>query len=444
VPSNAILEAFDLEPVDGEELLDQLDELLQAYVVMSAAQSAACALWVMHTHALDSAAYSPYLAVVSAEMRSGKTTLMKLLELLAARPWRVITPSEAVAFRKIDRDHPTLLLDEFDTIWKDREQEPLRALLNAGNEPGTKVPRCAGANRDELREFNVYCPKALAGIGKLPQTIADRSIEIRLKRKAPGDQVARFRRREVVQETEPLRAQLAAWACDLADTLAEARPQLPDELDDRAQDGWEPLLAIADQAGGSWAKRARRVAVELSTGESRDDESQGVRLLADIRRVFADADKISSRELLDALIADDEGPWGDVRGKPLTPRGLSRLLEPYEIKSKVVRIDEHTPRGFEREQFADAWRRYLPLPPEAPENATSATTREASQTEPHKQTDVADVAATGDTEERERIRYQADPEYPDWIDQKCHEQHITTREWLGQRKLHARLAGAAA
>jgi Protein of unknown function (DUF3631) len=123
---------------------------------------------------------------------------------------------------------------------------------------------------------------------------------------------------------------------------------------------------------------------------------------------------------------------------------LSRLLEPYEIKSKVVRIDEHTPRGFEREQFADAWRRYLPLPPEAPENATSATTREASQTEPHKQTDVADVAATGDTEERERIRYQADPEYPDWIDQKCHEQHITTREWLGQRKLHARLAGAAA
>lgn len=319
MPSNAILEAFDLEPVDGEELLDQLDELLQAYVVMSAAQSAACALWVMHTHALDSAAYSPYLAVVSAEMRSGKTTLMKLLELLAARPWRVITPSEAVAFRKIDRDHPTLLLDEFDTIWKDREQEPLRALLNAGNEPGTKVPRCAGANRDELREFNVYCPKALAGIGKLPQTIADRSIEIRLKRKAPGDQVARFRRREVVQETEPLRAQLAAWACDLADTLAEARPQLPDELDDRAQDGWEPLLAIADQAGGSWAKRARRVAVELSTGESRDDESQGVRLLADIRRVFADADKISSRELLDALIADDEGPWGDVRGKPLTP-----------------------------------------------------------------------------------------------------------------------------
>ena len=390
-----------VEQVDGAVLLDRLDELLRAYVVMSSAQSAACALWVMHTHALDGAAYSPYLALVSAEMRSGKTTLMKLLELLAARPWRVITPSEAVVYRKIDRDHPTLLLDEFDTIWKDREQEPLRALLNAGNEPGTTVPRCAGANRDEIRDFAVYCPKALAGIGRLPQTIADRCIEIRLKRKANNERVARFRRREVVVHTEPLRAQLAEWASSAEDVLADARPQLPDELDDRAQDGWEPMLAIADHAGGDWPERAREIAVELSSGESRDDDSHGVRLLADIHRAFASADKISSRDLLDALIADDEAPWLEWHGKPLTARALSRLLKAYTIKSKVVRIGEHTPRGFEREQFTDAWHRYLTLPSEAPQNATSATAQQTSHKEPHDQADVADVADKSPIEEEE-------------------------------------------
>ena len=132
---------------DGPDLAALLDDtraFVRGYVVMSDDQAIAVALWEFHTHAFGAADYSPYLAITSPEMRSGKTTLLKLLELLCARPWRVITPSEAVVFRKINRDRPTLLLDEYDTIFQERDYEPLRAILNAGNEPGTHVPRCVG------------------------------------------------------------------------------------------------------------------------------------------------------------------------------------------------------------------------------------------------------------------------------------------------------------
>ena len=41
----------------------------------------------------------------------------------------------------------------------------------------------------ELHEFKVFCPKALAGIGKLPDTLEDRSISIELRRKRPAEKL---------------------------------------------------------------------------------------------------------------------------------------------------------------------------------------------------------------------------------------------------------------
>jgi hypothetical protein len=78
--------------------------------------------------------------------------------------------------------------------------------------------------------------------------------------------------------------------------------------------------------------------------------------------------------LLSGLIADPEAPWATYnRGKPLTPRQLSRLLEPYGIHSKTVRFGPHdTPKGFELTQFQDAFSRYLSAAPkvEAPVDET--------------------------------------------------------------------------
>jgi hypothetical protein len=404
---------------DLAAVLDATRDFVRRFVVMSDHEAVAVALWVFHTHAFDAADYSPYLAITSPEMRSGKTTLMKLLELLTARPWRVITPSDAVVFRKINRDRPTLLLDEYDTIFQEREYEPLRAILNAGNEPGTCVPRCVGPSQ-KLTDFAVFCPKALAGIGRLPTTVADRTIEIALKRKAAGETIGRFRRREVAEAAEPLHQALIALASHHVDALAEARPDLPDELDDRAQDAWEPLLAIADRADDDWSMVARQAALALSDGRATaNEDSDRLQLLGDVRDIFnrLDSDRILTADLITELARDDEslwtGWWDEREDKPKkgAAMNLASKLRPFGIHSRDIRTSEGTRKGYYREQFEDTWARYLPVfgaesrdsrdnphkhrdsgPSESRDTTPSvATFKEAANA--HEQTVVADVAA---------------------------------------------------
>jgi hypothetical protein len=374
-------------------LLDDLAAFVRRFVVVSPAQATAISLWVAHTHAFDAADASPYLAVTSAEKRSGKSRLFEVLELLVANPWRVITPTEAVLFRKVDKDRPTLLLDETDAIFgkKNGENyEGLRALLNAGNRQGTSVPRCVGTS--QLVSFSVFCPKAIAGIGELPDTIADRSIPIRLKRKARSEKAERFRQRDAKYAAERLYIDSTAWAEHAVPTLAEARPELPAELDDRAQDAWEPLLAIADLTGSNWPDRARAAAMELANGGDHEDESRGVRLLADIRAVFdeRDADRLASAVLADALHEIEEAPWGEWYGKAITQNAIARLLKPYGVQPRKLRIGEETARGYGREQFADAWERYLSDTGGQPEQAEQPL-NDASLS----QADVPDVPDDG-------------------------------------------------
>jgi hypothetical protein len=170
--NESYFEASSVKSNETGQLLDALVSFSRRYVVMSGAQAIAVAVWTLHTHALDACEQSPYLAITSAEKRSGKTRLLDTLELLVARPWRVVMPSEAVVFRKIDAHKPTLLLDEVDAIFNPKagaNVEGLRALLNAGNRPGTQVPRCVGQSQT-LTDFSVFCAKAIAGIKDLPET----------------------------------------------------------------------------------------------------------------------------------------------------------------------------------------------------------------------------------------------------------------------------------
>jgi hypothetical protein len=365
---------------DGAVILDCARRYVRAYVVMTDAQADAIALWIVHTHALDACETSPYLAITSPERRSGKTRLLEALELVVARPWRVIRPSEAVLYRKIARDRPTLLLDEVDAIYHakaDGNAQALRALLDAGNRRGTSVPRCVGPAQ-HLTDFAVFGAKALGGIGDLPDTIADRAIPVRLKRRTPAEQVTRFRGREAGAAAEPVYEAVRSWAEYCVDALAGARPALPDALDDRAQDGWEPLLAIADLAGDGWAERARAAAGVLSADRGDADDSYGVQLLQDVRAVWPDEDtaEMATAELLKALAAIEERPWGEwwwagdgdadvpARG---APRKLAGRLRPYGIRPADVHPEGSegpTRKGYRRADFEDAWQRYLPPEPE--------------------------------------------------------------------------------
>jgi len=270
------------------------------------------------------------------------------------------------------------LLDESDNTFR-REREYVAALmgmLNDGYRRGGRTLLCLPP-RWELTFLPVFAPKAIAGIGELPDTLASRSIRIELERRAPDETVARFRRRDAETEAAPIRDALAEWAAAQIDALKDARPVLPDELGDRAQDVWQPLIAIADAAGGDWPERARRAAITLSSACPPEDDSIGVRLLGDIRAVFASrgADRLPTSGLLDALHVLEEAPLGDGYGKPLSAHALAKQPKRFKVKPSNIRMpDGSTPKGYLRERFERAFPRYLP-----PENATAATTAQTSQ-----------------------------------------------------------------
>jgi hypothetical protein len=393
--------------VTGGDLLAAVRLFVRRFVVLNDAQADAVALWIAHTHVIEAFGCTPYLAITSGEKRSGKTRLLEVLELVVREPLQTANISDAALFRVVGQKSPTLLLDEVDAIFKSREREELRGLLNAGYRRGAEAHRMGGANNRTLETFPVFCPKAFAGIGDcLPDTISDRSIPIRLQRRRRDEHVERFRLRDVRPEGDTLADHLAAWLEPQHEYLAAERPDLPTELDDRAQDVWEPLLAIADLAG--WGSRARAAAVGLSTGDDRTDESVTALLLRDLHSFFTSNghDRARTSDVLDYLHAVEESPWGDWYGKQLSAHGLSRLLRAHRIKTMPVRVDRETVRGYKAEQFTDAFARVLGVT-----GVTAVTSQSASQEGSNASNACNAYPSNGTTDALERAR-QFDELYP--------------------------------
>lgn len=363
------------------ELLDQASEFAKRYVVLPGEHEyTAMALFVAHSHAIDGAHATPYMLIVSPEKRSGKTRVMEVLELLVARPWRLTGASEAAMFRKIAKDRPTLLLDELDAIFgtSTERTEPLRAILNGGNRPGSAVARCVGENKN-VEDFSIYGAKVLAGIDsghRIPDTIRDRAVMIQMQRKTKAESVERLRYRIAKSEAEPIRNGLAAWAAeDATDLLREAEPAIPSELGDRAAEAWEALLAIADLAGGEWPDRARQAARALSGSEDSEAQTLGSLALGVTRRAFDGVDRVATADLLVAMNTDDELPFGTLgNGNGLDGRQLANLLRPYGPRPRTIWLDDDSSaKGYRREDFLEAWERWLPpSEPSEPSGASGA------------------------------------------------------------------------
>jgi Protein of unknown function (DUF3631) len=371
-----------LRQLDGSAVLDDLFAYIRRFVSLSQSQARVAALWVVHTYTFATAYATPYLAITSVEKQSGKTRLLEVFETVVANAWLTGRVTAAVLIRKIDADQPTLLLDESDAAFGgDKEYaEALRGVLNTGHRKGGKSSCCVGQGANiGCRDFSTFCPKAIAGIGKLPDTVADRAIPLRLKRAAPGEGVERFRARDVETDAAALRERIEEWCASIAGKLPEARPELPEALTDRQQDGAEPLLAIADAAGREWPEAARRALIELCAEAQAMDQSTGRLLLVDIRQVFESGgtDRFASVQLVATLLEIDSSPWNEIsRGKPLTPFRLAQLLQGYAIAPHSIRIGDRTPKGYERKDFRDAFLRYLRIV-DIP-GPQSATTQQAN------------------------------------------------------------------
>jgi len=347
-------------------LLDAVVTFYRRFVVLTPNQADFLALVTAHTHAIDAAETTPYTNIYSAEPESGKTRLGEVAALLVARPLSTASISPAALARYIDSG-VTLILDELDTVFKkgnrgaSENAEMLRGVLDSGWRRGGKYTRMEGQGANMVpKNYSTFGPKILIGIGELPGTLGSRSVGLELKRRKKGEPIEKFRLRKVRPEAEALRLQLEAWASVHTEELRDAEPSVPEELSDRMADSWEPLLAIADLAGGDWPRRARDAALALSASESREDDSIGVRLLGDIRTAFeaAHADRLFTADMLKDLNAMEESPWGGFGDNGMTGRDLARNLKRYGISPKQMRIEGIPQKGYEKRWFLDAWTRY--------------------------------------------------------------------------------------
>ena len=359
------------DPVNGAELLTDIANAIGKYVVMDPHQRAAAALGAMFSHTHDLRDTAPIFFIVSPTKRCGKTRLERVIKRLARKPVMVSNAGPAPLARIIEKHHPTLLIDEFDAMAAGNQEmgETLRGQLNSSfDRDGANIIKCVpfpGGGWDE-REFSTWSATWIAGIRKIPDTVEDRSVVVRLRRKLASEKVARFRGKDG-GELDVLRRKIARFVADNEQRLRDIEPDIPKPLDaagDRAPDAWEPLFAIADVAGGSWPKRARDAALALCKGEDEEDAERNVHavLLADIRDIFArlfpkghpahnqeeqcgrpdDGPRLLTKQLLDELHGIEERPWvawGKAR-KPLTDTGLASLLRSYEIHSSTVRSED--------------------------------------------------------------------------------------------------------
>lgn len=359
------------EAVNGAELLHDIANMLGKHVVMPEHGAVVCALWALHTWCFACFTYSPRLLLSSPVKRSGKTLLLRLLAALVTRPLTAEGISAAALYRVISAAHPTLLLDEYDTFLIARRDaseaaEALRGVVNSGFQRGGRIVRCSG-DKHEPVAFPCYAPVVLAGIGNPPSTVADRSILLAMRRRANGEVVERPSPGwPLRQQHEDLVRRCRRWAMDSAPMLAEAEPEIPAGLHDRAADCWWSLLSIADAAGEHWPELARDAAIALSAARADEEEDAGILLLRDLRDVFGNEDRLPTVELLRLLAALDGAPWATWHhGRdPLTSHGLARLLRPFDIRSTTFRMPSGaTPKGYVRAHLDDAFLRYLPAPP---------------------------------------------------------------------------------
>jgi hypothetical protein len=362
-----VIEAWRITPepwpdaVDGAQLLDTLRDTFSRFIVLPNSAAPTLALWIVHSYSYQLGRVAAYAALLSPEKRCGKSTALSVVAALAHRALPASNVVPAALYRVIERDGPTMLIDEVDSFVGDNEE--VRGILNAGFTRETAfVLRCVGENY-EPKAFNVFGPKLFAGIGKLPGTLADRSIIVPMRRKQPGDAVERFRG----FDGEELRRKCVRWVKDNEAQLADADPSVPDALNDRAADLWRPLLAIADLVGGEWPAVARRAAVELSADA--EDDSQTVKLLAACRAYFTQhpVDRALTKDLLAFLNAQEEEAWNTFNhGDGMNARQLANRLNAYSIASRTIRDGTERAKGYHAEDFADAFARYLPaLPPAA-------------------------------------------------------------------------------
>jgi len=350
------------EPVNGTELLNELSERFTSHSILPPGSAEALALWTVLTYCFDSFSTLPILAILSPEKRCGKTTTLETLAKLCLRALPASNISSAAIYRVVEAVKPCLLIDEADTFLKSNEE--LRGIINAGHtRTAAFVIKCVG-EKHEVKPFSTWGPKAIAMIGKLPDTVGDRAVIVPLRRKLAGETVKPHRESDNNQFSE-LRRKIVRFTEDNHHRFNSIDICNLKTSNDRGADNWKPLLIIAASAGEEWEAKARDAA-HMLMADSEGDDVPSIMLLGDIRSILNthSSGRIASKTLVLELTSLEDRPWCEwKKGRPMTQNSLAKLLKPFGIKSKKIRFGETTAMGYKESDFSDAFMRYLPDTP---------------------------------------------------------------------------------
>ena len=395
-------------PVDGEEIFYKLTKELIGLVVFDKDDTVlpsgaiATALWVISTHYYelfpdrgepldDIFDHATRLMISAGTIRSGKTRLLETVACFGRRVLRASNLSSAVMFRACERFRPLVMLDEVDQARLHEDGNALVQLINDGFEPGGAAWRVGGEKNERLDIFRVFTPVALSGIGRLPAATEDRCLRIVLVRKPAGRTTARLTKAKK-KHLRSLAPEILRWTQDSRKVLVQnLEPDFPAGIEnDREEDLWRPLLAIADTIGGEVPDLARRAMLELiGVGH---EQSVGEELMTAICTLVEEelvvhpkANQIALPRLV-GLVNGVEGSWSEERGGlGCDSRWLSKQLKSFSLPSKPVRdpiYSESAARGYEVYELLAVSKRY---------RAGVEGDADTPQPRPRKSVDIVDI-----------------------------------------------------
>jgi len=331
-------------PVSGT-IIDSVMVFLRRFVFLKdEALYLLVAVWIIATYLCQEFDFAGYLFAYSPEPQSGKTTLLDVLDLLVANPSGIqISPTPAILFRTANGK--TQLLDEIDT-WMNHEE--LRSVLNAGFQKGAKVSRMEKDSEFglEAREYSVYGPKALAGIGlnRLTRATRDRTFAIAMVRQTKAEKRERLRRRLVKPGADALKKKIEEWARKNRDLVIriynEARFPYLSQFGDRTMDIADPLAAIVEAASEGEAGLQARAKLVVAIRETRNEQHSQTE------------DHKLLRHLLSLAKGDDPliGSASEIAtmcgnlAEPPNEFAVGHVLRNYGFKSKSIRKPGEDPK----------------------------------------------------------------------------------------------------
>ncbi len=345
------------EPVNGARLATDIVGSLKRHIVMTDDEALTTAMWVLHAYTLDAFRISPILTLASPTKRCGKTTTLSILTYMAPRPLAASKITAPTVYRAVDEASPTLLLDEADTFI--HTGKGLIGILNSGHSREGAYAWVTEQRRP--RKFSTWCAKVIAIIGSLPDTLADRSIVVSLRRKRSDEQVTPIRM-EIEAEFLDLRRQCVRWAMDNIQALTQSDPVIPDGLHNRVADNWRPLLAVAEQIGGRTVQRVHEAATRMADLDPTQRKHVAELLLEDVSDILSESKGsfITSDALVTALNQMEDRPYAELSsGRPMTKTKLAMILRPFGIAPTVARRRNTVVRGYHAAAFDEAIKRYV-------------------------------------------------------------------------------------